>query len=504
MTDPASELEAGHGAARNTAFSLAAQMAGAAFSLVLTLFLVRSLGPAEYGVLALAVSIGTVVLLASDLGISISASRFVAERPHDRLHAAAVLRTAFGLKLVASLIATIALVALAPMIADAYGSSALVWPLRLVAVAVAAQNMGALFLEWFAGLSRLSLNLRYGLAESSVETAASICLVLLGAGAAGAVAGRAIGYAVAGILAVAFALRLLGWPAIRESRGKGVPARAILRYGSALLLIDGAFALFDRTDVLIIGAVLGTSSAGIYEAAARVITMLQYPGIAVGSGYGPRLAAGQRSEEHVAQFTAALRYTVLLYLFLVAPTLVWAEPIVRLVLGSEYAESADVLRVLAPTVFLSGVGPVLAGAANFLGEARRRVPLAAAALALNVALDLILVPRIGVVAGAIGTGVAFAVYTGGHVVICRRALGTSFGSLVPSLSRGLLAAAAAALVLYAVGTGQLSPLAWVLGSTGATVAYVGTLVLLRELQPAELRALVQRLMPAKAKHSNGD
>ncbi len=119
---------------------------------------------------------------------------------------------------------------------------------------------------------------------------------------------------------------------------------------------------------------------------------------------------------------AALRYTVLLYLLLAVPTLVWANPIVRLILGSEYDGSAVVLRALAPTVVLAGVGPVLAGAANFLGEARRRVPIAALALGVNVAIDLALVPSMGVTAGALGTGVAFALYVGGHVRICRRAL----------------------------------------------------------------------------------
>jgi O-antigen/teichoic acid export membrane protein len=503
LTSVSPELEAGHGAGRNTAFSMGAQMAGAVFSLVLTLFLVRKLGPADYGVLALAVSIGTVVLLASDLGISISASRFVAERPRDRLHAAAVLRTAFGLKLVASTVATIALVLLAPLLAEGFGTSSLTLPLRLVAIAVFAQNMGVLFLEWFAGLGRISLNLRYALAESSVEAAASISLVLLGGGAAGAVGGRAIGYVVAGILAAAFAVRVVGWPALRDSKDKGVSARAILRYGSALLLIDGAFVLFDRADVIIIGAVLNASSAGIYEAAARVITMLQYAGIAVGSGFGPRLAEGQRTEADVAYFMRALRYTVLLYLLLVAPTVVWAGPIVSLLLGPDYAESADVLRALAPTVLLSGIGPVLAGAANFLGQARRRVPIAAAALIVNVVIDLVLVPEIGIVAGAIGTGVAFTLYTGGHIAICQRALKTPFAPLLPTLVRGAVAATAAGLVLFAVGTADLSVLAWVLGTVAATVAYIGTLLLLRELKPAELKALIQRLIPARVKRPNG-
>ena len=40
--------------------------------------------------------------MVSDFGTSVSASRFAAERPSSRVRAAAVLRTALGLKLIAS------------------------------------------------------------------------------------------------------------------------------------------------------------------------------------------------------------------------------------------------------------------------------------------------------------------------------------------------------------------------------------------------------------------
>src|SRR6185437_5421186 len=64
---------------RNTAFGLATQITTAAFTAGLTLYLVRALGPDDYGVFALAVSIGTVLMLASDFGVTGSAGRFIAE-----------------------------------------------------------------------------------------------------------------------------------------------------------------------------------------------------------------------------------------------------------------------------------------------------------------------------------------------------------------------------------------------------------------------------------------
>ncbi len=475
--------------------------AGAVFSFALTLFLVRALGTADYGVLALAVSVGTLVLVFSDLGISVSTARFVAESPYSRMHAAGVLRTGLALKLIAGLLTALALLLLAPVIADAYDTPELTLPLRLMAVAAMAQGLSDVFFAWFTALGRISLNLRCRLVGSSTETMSSVCIVLLGGGAAGAVAGRAIGFASAGLLAAFLAVRTVGLPALRNRRAGRFPASQIAKYGFALLIIDGAFILFDRTDVLIIGAVLGTSAAGVFDAAFRIIALLKYPVTSISAGFAPRLAEGRRLAADSARFVAALRYSLLLYLLLAVPTLVWAGPIVKLLLGQDFAGAEPVLRALAPVVVISGLSPILASGVNYLGEARRRIPLAIAALAINVIIDLLLVSRIGIVAGAIGTGVAYAVYTGGHLRICQQALEVRLAGLLTTFGRGVIAAALAALVLLAFGTSDLSVFAWIAGTVLATAVYVGTLLVLRELSVEELRAgsrlLGRRLRPAE-------
>jgi O-antigen/teichoic acid export membrane protein len=381
----------------------------------------------------------------------------------------------------------VALVLLAPLIADAYDTPAMTLPMRLMGVVIFVQGMGNLFIALFQALGRLSHNVTYVLVKSVVETVSTILIVVAGAGVAGAVAGKAIGFGVAGILAAVLFIRLVGWPAVRDAKGSEFSARRIAGYGALLVIINGIFSVFYQVDVMIIGAILSATEAGLFEAATRILTFLQYAGIAVAAGFAPRLAAGRRTVHDAFMFVQAFRYTTLFYLLLAAPTLVWAEPIVRLMLGAEYAESAEVLRALAPSVVLFGIGEVLAVGVNYIGEARRRVPLAVAALIINTVIDIILIPEIGIVAGAIGTGVAFTVYVGGHVRICQQSLDVSFAPLIPSLLKGLLAAAAASLVLLAFGTSDLSPLDALAGAVLAVLAFVGTLVLVRELKPSELR-----------------
>ncbi|MEA2309005.1 MAG: hypothetical protein QOI65_1291, partial [Thermoleophilaceae bacterium] len=54
------------GAARNTLFAFLTQMTTAAFTGALTLYLVRALGPREFGLLSVAISVGALLFLPSD------------------------------------------------------------------------------------------------------------------------------------------------------------------------------------------------------------------------------------------------------------------------------------------------------------------------------------------------------------------------------------------------------------------------------------------------------
>ena len=140
----------------------------------------------------------------------------------------------------------------------------------------------------------------------------------------------------------------------------------------------------------------------------------------------------------------AYRVIVLFQATLLAPIVVWGGPIAELLFGEEFAESGDVLRWLAPFVFLSGLAPLVSLGANYLGLARRRAPIAIAAVALNIVVDLALIPRIGVIGAAIGTSLAYAVYVPAHVWLCWRELGLALRDAIVPVVRALAAAAAMA------------------------------------------------------------
>lgn len=491
--DPARSVADGDTIGRNTVSALVVQLTTAGFTAVLLIFLVRTLGPGDYGVLALALGVGSLLFLPSDFGISQSAARFIAERRGEAGQVADVLATAFKLKLLVTGAIAATLFVAAGAIAAAYDEPALSWPLRVVAIALFAQSLMALFQYSFIAVGRTSVGLRLVLSKSVTELGTSLALVLLGAGVVGAAAGRAAGFGLGAVIGLVMAVRLFGRRALSLRGSRREDMRRLASYAGALLIVDGAFAAFNQIDVLLIGAILGTASVGLFEPLLRFSAFLHYPGLSVATGVAPRLARHERRPPNVRAFQQSLRGLIIFQAALIAPVAVWAEPITGILLGSQYAESAEVLRALTPYIFLSGLAPLVSVSVNYLGHARVRIPIAVAALAINATIDVLLLPRIGVVAGSIGTDVAYLLYVPAHFLICKRLLGIRLGPLAVTLARALAAASGMAAVLFLAGTSSLSVFEWAFGAGGGLAVFVAILLASREVSLGEVRTLRRRV-----------
>jgi len=481
-----SDLVASDSLARNTLFATANTVLTAGFAVVLTLYLVRALDPHGYGLYTLALAVGALFALVMDFGISSSAGRFIAERRGDRREIAAYIADALRLKVVIAGSVGLVLFAAAGEIAALYGKPGLTWPLRGVALALVGSSLLQLYGAALIAQARLPVGFLMTLAQSAGFLVFGVVLVSLGAGATGAAFGRAIGYGFGLAVGTVMIVRLFGRSALAIRSGGG-HTRQIAAYAGALAVVEGAYLLFDQLDALLIGAYLTSAAVGLFQAPFGLTVFMHYPAGVVATSVAPRVAVHQEHGSDVRVFAHAIRLLIVGYAALLAPLIVWATPIIDLLLGSKYAESANVLRAFAPYVFLAAVGTLLSPAANYLGRARQRLPIALAAVAINLVVDVILIPRIGIVAGAIGTDLALAVYVPAHLWICVRATGLDLRPLVLALVRSLVAAAVMAGVLLAFGTSDLSLLDWLVGGASSVLAYLAVLLLVRELTPGEIR-----------------
>ena len=208
------------------------------------------------------------------------------------------------------------------------------------------------------------------------------------------------------------------------------------------------------------------------------------------------MARHPQQRPQIAALERAIRYIVMAQAALLPFVTVWAAPITVLALGSTFSESASVLRALSPYVFLIGLGPVLVLPLNYMGEAKRRIPISIGTLLVNAAIDIVLIPRIGILGAAVGSDVAYAIYVAANLWLCHSLLDLPLGPLARTAARSALAAGAMAIVLALFGTESLSVFEWLGGGAAGTAAFLAVLLLTRELSLSEIQSAFRLPMRA--------
>lgn len=481
------------GAVRNTLLQLANQVGSGVFTAGLTLYLVRALGASGYGLYALAVSIAGLLALPAGFGLPMSIGRFLADHREDVGQLRAILVLGLKLQIPAALVASVGLFALAGPVAHAYGHPRLVWPLRWAALSILGLTMFG-FVS-YAGMSirQAAISLKMSLIESATETLTSGGLVLAGAGAAGATLGKAVGYGVAAAAGLYFTVRLLGGLRRGEIAAPNVGARAVVLYAGATFIVDVGISAISQVDVVLIGALLSSAAVGSFSAVLRILAVLSYLGLAVAGGVAPRISLGG-GEPDTQAFNQSVRYLLILQGLVIAPMVVWARPIVHLLLGPGYGGSVRVMQVLTVTAFVSAPAALLSLSVTYLGEARRRVRIVLWTLVLGVAAIYVSIRAVGLPGAAIGDDVVAVAYVGANLWICARLISIDLRGLALSCLRTMLAAGAMAVPLFLIGTQHLDVGQWIAGFLAGGVAFLAALLLTREISIAELRSVGTRLL----------
>jgi O-antigen/teichoic acid export membrane protein len=436
-----------HGFAVNAAAAFGMQAVGVLATGVMTLVLVRLLGPHDYGLYAIALSVGGIVLLPLDAGVTTSTARLLSSAPR-RVEASRIVRAGLVVKLAIGTTACIALAAAAPLIADAYGEPSLVWPIRLVAGVTLAQSLFGFVVGCFTAVRRTANSLFIVTVESLTEALIVIVAVAAGAGATGAVGGRLAAYGLASLFGV-FLLNRRFRLFRRVAAVRRDVVRKILGYGFALALVDAAWALFVQMDVILIAAILDSTAAGEFQAPVRLLGLVAYPGLALATALGPRVNVDDQTSL-LRRFRRSIRLLLAFQMLAGIAALTVAPTLIHDFLGPKYEDAVSVTRALAPWVVLAGLAPIASNTLDYLGRARQRLPFAVGAVAVNALIDVIFLPRIGVVAAAIGTDVGIAVFTFGALWLCAKELRYRLPDFLADGRTVVLPAAVAAAIMTPV------------------------------------------------------
>jgi O-antigen/teichoic acid export membrane protein len=191
----------------------------------------------------------------------------------------------------------------------------------------------------------------------------------------------------------------------REKVTRIYEPRYWLRVCLPLLLVSSMGRLLTRIDVLMLGAIHSTDSAGIYGAATEVSALVSFGNVATNAIMAPMIAQ-LHSEVRKEELQRALRYCALGLMAFTLPVVIgillfgrW----IMMLFGVEFIEGYSALAILCVGQFFNAfAGPVgfLMTMTNYEKSAAR---ILAFAVVANLALNAALIPTLGIIGAAIAT-----------------------------------------------------------------------------------------------------
>jgi O-antigen/teichoic acid export membrane protein len=472
--------------ARNSAVGLGAQGALKLLSLAFSVLVVRQLGAATYGQYAAVLAYGAVFVIFADLGLSVDAVRHVAlarAEPAGDGRIADLYANLLGLRLILSL-GTAALIV---------GSAWLTGrpPLFLGALALGAIGL-VLYSAQGAASALLAGYERLDLAAGA-QVVYQLTFVVVGAGALLLHTGY-YGLIVANLLGIGAitgmclsATRRLG---VRPGRLTPTAWPALLRASLPFAVIGFTLGLSYKFDSVVLNIFRGDAETGYYNAAYNLVFSAVVLSNVVNSALYPSLTRQAAADPSALPriYERALGYLMLLALPITFGTWAVAERLVPMLFSAAYGPTVAALRIVIWVTPLMYASEFLGYVVVVRGEEGRVARAILASTGVNVAVNLVVVPRFGLLGAAALTVATEVLLVGQYLWLLRALVRQMNGARV--LGRPLLAAALMAVVLLALRQAPLS----VQLATGALV-YAALVVVLGVVGDAEIRFLAP-LVPA--------
>ncbi|WP_371784568.1 lipopolysaccharide biosynthesis protein [Streptosporangium subroseum] len=379
----------------------------------------RTLQPEGRGVYAMIATTGGIAIVIGSLSIGRSQ---IALWPDGARH-----RTLTGNGLLLGLILGVAsaLVTLAIVITfvPLTAPHLLVVALLAVPFGVAAVNLNGIAL----------LRSRIGLANRTVVASALVLNVpVLVLAAIGHLTVTAVVVCWTAAIAVPFWL-LLGPLGLRAMRVEAALARRQLALSCRYHVGVVASHLLLSADIFLLSALVSPAEVGLYTVGTAFLTFARVPADAVTQIALPRQAI---PDERAARDVTArvLRVNLLISSTLVGTLAIVSPVLIPLLYGAAFARSVAPLLLLAPGVIaLSLIRPVEQYLVR-LGRPMTMTAIAFGALATNLALNAVLIPRWGARGAALSATVSYTAMLAAEVVWFARAASAGVRELLPQVS----------------------------------------------------------------------
>lgn len=477
-------------------------MAGAVlrrlFGIITIIIFTTFLGAGGFGAYMLLLGAVIIMSVVAAMGLGQGTMKFVVQKRTEGQadQVPGLVRTASRLGFASSVVVVlVGWAAAGPIVTRIFHQPELVGLLRWMTLAVPAGMLCSLWLHATRGFHRMEETFWINDLFGPVARISLFLVLILGGFSLGAAVGAYIGTAVASAVLALLALRRLVPPG--PDRPKPGEAWALISYSVPLLGAGVMGTIMEWTDTMMLGYFTAPAQVGVYNVALRVAALNLMVHLAFTSIFSPVAADllqrdKMESLDQLYKIDTRWVFTLTLPIFVL---IVLLSRDILAIFGPEFTQGSMALILLTLAIFFSACSGPCGAIIRMAGRTRLYFANNFGACVLNVLLNLLLIPRLGILGAALATGASTVIVNAMRIAQVRWLF-----KLLPydrKWIKPLVAGLSGGLVV--TGLQRLAPVAspaWNLAfSTGVfSLCYVGFL-LLQRLEREDL--LILRLLRAR-------
>ncbi|WP_049979577.1 oligosaccharide flippase family protein [Halolamina rubra] len=368
----------------------------------------RLIVPDVYGSFTLALSIVMFCQGLADLNLHRALDYFIPQYLQDgeTEYASGTLVFIFFTTLLTTSFAAVLVVVAAPSLSAVFGDPALATILPTLALVIPLSAVSSLLQSSFTAMKTLKYRVYIkDLAFPLVKLVGLIVFVFLGLHMFALVFSQLLGLAVAVGVGGIFLLQRADW--LEPNLSQSASPRRIISYSLPLLFAGVVYSIVGRIDYFVIGYFRKSSDVAYYQVAYTLAINVLIVLNSLTPIFKPTVVEAQEETELLAKrYKLVTRWITLFTLPIVATIVVAPDTYLTVFFTERYSVASTALVALSiGYLFNSSFGPegmMLEG----LGYTRLTFLNTLVLVGVNAALDILLVPRFGIVGAGIATGTA--------------------------------------------------------------------------------------------------
>lgn len=389
---------------KNTSWLFTEKIIRLTITFAVGILVIRYLAPEEFGLLTYAMSYVGIFASISSLGIDSILTRELIKEPEQRDR---LLGTAFALKLIGALLATVLLIVILPLTSSNSFTNIMIF---VIASATFFQAFNVIDFYF-----QSKVKAKYSvIAQSSSFLLSSIIKVLL-------ILLKAPLIYFAIVILIEAILLAAGYLIVYKSQELSMTkwisdkqlAFKILNDSWPLILSGVVIAIYMRISQVLIKEMMNDTQVGYYGAAVRLCEAWYFVPLAITASLFPAIVNAKGVSERLYLSRLQKLYDLMAWIAIIIaiPVSIFSQTIIKVLLGTEYLPSAPVLSIY-----------IWAGVATFLGVSSSQYLITEnltkisfyrtlLGMILNVILNIILIPKFGIIGSAYATLISFSAAT---------------------------------------------------------------------------------------------